>query len=84
VLVPQAGVTHDQKGEPTALVVGADNKVQLRQLITDRAVGDQWLVSRGLKPGDRVIVEGLQFVHPGMAVNAHEAGAEAGAAAPSR
>ena len=72
LLVPQMGVTHDQKGEPTAMVVNADNKVELRQLHTERAIGDQWLVSSGLKPGDRVIVDGLQFVRPGATVQASE------------
>ena len=72
VLVPQQGVTHDQKGQPTALVVGADNKVELRQLDTDRAIGDQWLVNSGLKAGDRVIVEGLQTAKPGIQVDPSE------------
>jgi membrane fusion protein (multidrug efflux system) len=68
VLAPQQGVSHDQKGDPTALVVGPDNTVELRVLQTDRAVGDQWLVSSGLKPGDRLIVEGLQLARPGVKV----------------
>ena len=68
VLAPQQGVSHDQKGEPNALVVGPDNTVELRTLTTDRAVGDQWLVTSGLKPGDRVIVEGIQSAKPGAKV----------------
>jgi membrane fusion protein, multidrug efflux system len=68
VLAPQQGVTHNQKGEPTALVVGPDNTVELRTITTDRAIGDQWLVSAGLKPGDRVIVEGIQSAKPGAKV----------------
>ena len=68
VLAPQQGVSHDQKGEPNALVVGADNTVELRSIRTDRAVGDQWLVTSGLKPGDRVIVEGIQSAKPGAKV----------------
>jgi membrane fusion protein (multidrug efflux system) len=72
VLAPQQGVSHDQKGNPTALVVGSDNTVELRVLQTDRAVGDQWLVSSGLKPGDRLIVEGLQLVAPGAKVQPEE------------
>ncbi|TDU32176.1 membrane fusion protein (multidrug efflux system) [Panacagrimonas perspica] len=72
ILVPQLGITHDRKGEPTALVVSAGNKVEMRQLVTDRAVGDQWLVSKGLAAGDRVIVEGLQYVKPGDAVDVSE------------
>lgn len=72
VLAPQQGVTHNQKGEPYALVVGPDNIVELRALQTDRAVGDQWLVTSGLKAGDRVIVEGLQSARPGTKVMAQE------------
>ncbi len=73
LLVPQQGVTHNQRGEPTALVVGADNKVALRTLKTDRAIGTDWLVTDGLRDGDRVIVEGLQKVKPGGEVTASEA-----------
>jgi membrane fusion protein (multidrug efflux system) len=68
VLVPQQGVSHNQKGEPNALVVAADNTVEPRTIATDRAVGDQWLVTSGLKPGDRVIVEGIQSAKPGAKV----------------
>ncbi len=68
LLVPQQAVTHDQRGEPTAYVVTADNKAELRTLKTDRAIGDQWLVTEGLNNGDRVIVEGLQRVMPGATV----------------
>ncbi len=70
ILVPQLAVTHDTKGEPTALVAGPDNTVQLRILKTDRAVGNQWLVSAGLKPGDRLIVDNLQKLRPGAPVKA--------------
>ncbi len=69
LLVPQQGVTRDQKGLPTALVVNAERKVERRQLVTDRAVGDAWLVTAGLKAGDQVIVEGIQKVRPGVQVN---------------
>jgi len=69
LLVPQIGVTRDQKGQPTALVVGADKKVERRSLSVDRTVGDAWLVTDGVKPGDQVIVEGVQKVRPGAAVN---------------
>jgi RND family efflux transporter MFP subunit len=72
VLAPQQGVSHNQKGEPTALVVERDGTVALRVLKTDRAVGDQWLVTSGLAPGDRVIVEGLQAARPGTKVVAEE------------
>jgi len=68
VLAPQQGVTHDQKGDPNALVVGPDNVVELRNLQVDRAIGDQWVVNSGLVAGDRVIVEGIQSAKPGIKV----------------
>lgn len=81
LLVPQRGVTRNQRGNPTALVVNAENKAELRELVTDRAIGDQWLVTKGLAAGDRVIVEGLQSVRPGLEVNATEYEAKAAQAA---
>ncbi|MFA6287782.1 MAG: efflux RND transporter periplasmic adaptor subunit [Opitutaceae bacterium] len=68
ILVPQLGVGRNTKGEATALVVGAEGKAELRILKIDRAVGNQWLVSDGLKPGDRLIVQNLQRVRPGSVV----------------
>lgn len=68
ILVPQLAVSRNAKGEPTALVVGANNMVELRVLQTPRAVGNQWLVSAGLKPGDQVIINNLQKLRPGMPV----------------
>jgi multidrug efflux pump subunit AcrA (membrane-fusion protein) len=79
LLVPEPGVTHDQRGEPVALVVGAGNKVEQRTLKTDRVVGNQWLVVGGLKPGDRVVVSGVQKAHPGDEVTPVEAGQAAAA-----
>ena len=75
LLAPQRGITRDPKGNATALVVGAGNKVELRTVGVARAVGDQWRVISGLASGDRVIIEGLQKVQPDMVVNAVEAGA---------
>jgi membrane fusion protein (multidrug efflux system) len=75
LLVPQQGVTRDQKGLPTALVVNAEQKVERRQITTERAVGDAWVVTAGLKAGDRVIVEGLQKIQPGATVIAIPAAA---------
>jgi membrane fusion protein (multidrug efflux system) len=74
LLVPQVGVTRDQKGMPVAMVVNAEKKVERRLLVTDRAVGNAWLVSEGIRPGDQVIVEGLQKVRPGTLVNPVPAG----------
>ncbi|PWE42380.1 efflux transporter periplasmic adaptor subunit [Pseudomonas prosekii] len=73
ILAPQQGVTRDLKGTPTAMVVGADNKVELRQLKASRTVGTQWLIEDGLKEGDRLITEGLQYVKPGVEVKVSEA-----------
>src|SRR5882757_1773833 len=74
LLVPERGVTHDQRGEPVALIVGDGNKVERRTLQTDRVVGDQWLVVAGLKSGDRVVVSGVQMAHPGEEVTPVETG----------
>ena len=83
ILAPQAGVTRDLKGAPTALVVNQENKVELRQLKTSRTIDNQWLIEDGLKPGDRVITEGLQFVKPGAEVKPTEAGSANQAQAPA-
>jgi membrane fusion protein (multidrug efflux system) len=72
LLVPEPGVTHDQRGEPVALIVGKGNKVEQRTLKTERVVGDVWLVIAGLNPGDRVIVSGVQKVHLGDEVKSLE------------
>jgi membrane fusion protein (multidrug efflux system) len=68
ILVPQLAVTHNSKGEPTALVVGNGGTAELRVLQIPRAIGNQWLVAAGLKPGDQVIVDNLQRVRPGAPV----------------
>ena len=70
ILVPQLAVSRNSKGEPTTLVVGANGTAELRVLQTPRAVGNQWLVTAGLKPGDQVIVDNLQRVRPGAPVKA--------------
>lgn len=68
LLVPQQAVTYDAKGQASALVVGLKNKVEVRALQLSRSFGNQWLVAGGLQAGDRVIVEGLQKVRPGIVV----------------
>ncbi|MGH6889563.1 MAG: efflux RND transporter periplasmic adaptor subunit [Rhizomicrobium sp.] len=68
LLVPQQGVFRDPRGQPIAWVVGKDDKAELRNLTIPRAVGNDWLVTSGLKPGDRLIVEGTLNVRPGLAV----------------
>jgi len=82
LLAPQRGITRDPKGNATAMVVGKDDKVELRNVTTARAVGDQWLVTSGLSAGDRVIVEGLQKIGPGMPVQSAEYVAPAASSAP--
>ncbi|NDL65032.1 efflux RND transporter periplasmic adaptor subunit [Acerihabitans arboris] len=72
LLVPQQGITRNPRGEATAMVVGPDNKVAVRQLTAQQAIGDKWLVTAGLQEGDRVIVSGLQKVKPGAQVTAKE------------
>lgn len=67
-LVPQQGVTRNQRGEATALFVGANDTAELRVLTTDRAIGSEWLVSAGVKAGDRLIVQNLQKIRPGSPV----------------
>lgn len=70
LLVPQPAVARNTKGEATVFVVGADEKVELRVLETSRTVGSQWLVTAGLKAGDRVIINNLQRLRPGVPVKA--------------
>jgi membrane fusion protein (multidrug efflux system) len=68
MLVPQRAVSRDERGHPTVLVVGAKGMSELRVIQTDRTIGDDWLVTGGLKPGDKVIVEGGPLMRPGMPV----------------
>jgi membrane fusion protein (multidrug efflux system) len=72
ILAPQQGITRDAKGNATAMVVGAGDKVEVRTLATDRAIGDRWLVTSGLAAGDKLIVEGLNKIGPGMPVRPTE------------
>lgn len=88
ILIPQQAVSRDPKGNPIALIVDGDGKIQQRMLSLDNAIGDKWLVSSGLASGDRVVVEGMQKVRPGASVTvtssdpARKAGAEPGNTAP--
>lgn len=68
MLVPQAAVTRDPRGRPTVLVVGPGNKATVRVITADQSVGDSWLVTSGLKPGEKVIVEAGPLLQPGSAV----------------
>jgi len=82
LLIPLQAVSRDPKGNPLALIVDSEEKVQQRMLEVDRAIGDQWLVASGLSPGDRVVVEGIQKVRPGASVRSvpFESGAQQGPA----
>jgi len=68
ILVPQQGVQRDPRGNALAMVVGAESKVELRELGIGRAIGNRWLVTSGLAAGDRVIVDGLLTLRPGVPV----------------
>ena len=68
ILVPQQAITHNTKGQPVAMLVNADNKVESRIVITAGAIDNQWLITKGLAAEDKVIVEGLQRIRPGMTV----------------
>ena len=72
ILAPQQGVGRDRRGNPTALVVSADDLVESRELEVVQARGADWIVSAGLEAGDRLIVEGLQKVQPGAKVAPEE------------
>jgi len=68
ILAPQQGITRDPRGRATALVVGPQNTVELRKVVATRPVGDKWVITEGLKAGDRLIVEGLIGLQPGTKV----------------
>jgi len=70
LLVPQRGVTRNQRGEATVMVVGEDSKVAERVVKADRVVGGDWLIADGLAPQERVVVDGLQKIRPGAKVRA--------------
>lgn len=72
ILAPQAGVTRDPRGRAIAFVVDKDNKVQQRYLKVDRTIGSNWIVTSGLTAGDKIVVEGLQKIQPGMPVKTEE------------
>lgn len=76
LLVPQRAVAHNPKGDATVTVVDADSKAVVRVVKTERAIGDQWLVSGGVSAGEKVIILGIQGVQPGAVVRAHEVTAQ--------
>ena len=84
MLVPQRGVSRDERGNATVLVVGQGNKVEPRVIQTERVIGDAWLVTGGLKPGDKVIVEGAMMLRPGIPVTPQPWNPNAKPAAPQQ
>jgi membrane fusion protein, multidrug efflux system len=68
LLVPQHSVIRDTTGQTTVLVVGSDNRVEVRSVTIERVVGDQWLIGAGLQAGERIVVAGFQRVRPGITV----------------
>ncbi|MFX6174846.1 HlyD family secretion protein, partial [Acinetobacter baumannii] len=60
------------RGDASVMVVGEGDKVEVRQVTASQAIGDKWLVTDGLKSGDRVIVTGLQKIKPRVQVKAQE------------
>ena len=76
VLVPMQGITRDPKGQALAMIVNAKGKAEQRQVEVGQSLGDKWLVTAGLKPGDKVIVEGLQKIAADSDVVATEAGSQ--------
>lgn len=85
ILAPQQGITRTPRGNATAMVVNAEGKVEQRDVVTDRTVGNRWLIVSGLNEGDQLITEGLQYVRPGAEVTVQPAGnvADQNAAQPS-
>ena len=70
ILIPQQGVTRTPRGDATVLVVNKQSQVESRTVVASQAIGDKWLISEGLQPGDQVIISGIQKVHPGVKVKA--------------
>lgn len=80
LLVPQRAVQRTPRGEPMAFVVNGEGVVEQRILRAGRAIGTDWLVTEGIAPGDRVVIEGLQRIRPGARVSVTEAPARVASA----
>lgn len=88
IAVPQQAVQRDAGGQAQVYVVGAEEKVELRNVSAGRAIGDRWVIDQGLKTGERVVVEGFQTLSAGATVDAKpwrtsEAGTDAAATSAS-
>ena len=77
ILVPQQAVSRDPRGNATVMLVGPGSKAVTRTISANRTIGDKWLVTSGLQPGDKVIVEGLDRIKPGQTIRAVPAGSPA-------
>lgn len=84
ILVPQSGVQRSAQGQPQVWIVGPGNKAELRQITAPRTQGTDWVVTDGLKPGDRVIVQGTGNLKPDQAVKAVPASAPQRVAPPGK
>jgi membrane fusion protein (multidrug efflux system) len=83
MMVPHAALSRNPRGEAQVMVVNREDKVEARIVEAEQSIGDKWVVTEGLAPGDRVIVEGLQKVKPGVPVQAQEVGPAAATPAPA-
>lgn len=81
ILAPQQSIARDAKGNASAMVVDAEDRIEPRPVTVSRAIGDKWLVESGLAPGDRVVVAGFQKIRPGSKVIPAEAGSQPAPAA---
>ncbi len=70
ILVPHQAVSRNTKGEPIVYVVDNSNKVEEKNIVVDRSIGNSWLIKDGLNPGDKLIMEGFQRIRQGIAVKA--------------
>jgi membrane fusion protein (multidrug efflux system) len=68
IAVPQQAIQRDSGGQASVLLVGVEDKVEQRRVTVGRAMGERWVISQGLKAGDRVIAEGFQKTAPGATV----------------
>ena len=84
ILIPQSAVSRDPRGRATVQVVGRTNRVEVRPVLVDRAIGASWLVTGGLRPGERVIVEGGMMLRSGASVAPQPWSGEAAARASGR
>ena len=82
-LVPQQAVQRDPRGQATLFVVGAGNKAEQRTVDAGRSLGAFWVVTKGLRPGDRIITQGLNDLRPNAPIQPVPANAPQRVAPPS-